>query len=264
MNATSPTSDAPATGAAALPAPPRAEQRPHSFERHGVRVDDPWHWLKDQSYPTIDDEDVLSYLRAENAYFETAMAPHQPLIDTLFQEMRGRIPEDDSSVPVRDGEWLYWWAFQPGAQYRSWYRRPVAGGDQQPIYDEPAEVVVSALLDGMDRWVREGRPMPKAARVARKGRGVVRDAGSGNMTGGVRPPWIAAPSAAYLTDFETRCGLVYDTKIPFTAARLRRLYGDYATYRRRFEAAKAAAIRDGYLLPEDAARVHPVAKPSDF
>jgi oligopeptidase B len=139
MNATSPTSDAPATGAAALPAPPRAEQRPHSFERHGVRVDDPWHWLKDQSYPTIDDEDVLSYLRAENAYFETAMAPHQPLIDTLFQEMRGRIPEDDSSVPVRDGDWLYWWAFQPGAQYRSWYRRPAGGGDQQLIYDEPAE-----------------------------------------------------------------------------------------------------------------------------
>ena len=57
---------------------------------------------------------MLSYLRAENAYFEAAMAPHQPLIETLFQEMRGRIPEDDSSVPQRDGDWLYWWAFQPG------------------------------------------------------------------------------------------------------------------------------------------------------
>ena len=127
------------TAKSQLPAAPRAEQRPHSFERHGIRVDDPYHWLKDQSYPTIDDEDVLSYLRAENAYFEAAMAPHQPLIETLFQEMRGRIPEDDSSVPVRDGDWLYWWAFQPGAQYRSWYRRPAAGGDQQLIYDEPAE-----------------------------------------------------------------------------------------------------------------------------
>ena len=122
-----------------LPAPPRAEQRPYSFERHGIRVEDPWHWLKDDSYPTVDDEDVLSYLRAENAYFEAAMAPHQPLIDTLFQEMRGRIPEDDSSVPVRDGDWLYWWAFQPGAQYRSWYRRPAAGGEPQLIFDEPVE-----------------------------------------------------------------------------------------------------------------------------
>lgn len=109
-----------------LPPPPRAEQRPHSFERHGVTVQDPWSWLRDSSYPTVDDEDVLSYLRAENAYFEAAMAPHQPLIDTLFQEMRGRIQEDDSSVPQRDGDWLYWWAFQTGAQYRTWYRRRAA------------------------------------------------------------------------------------------------------------------------------------------
>jgi len=122
-----------------LPPPPVAEQRPHSFERHGITVQDPWHWLKDQSYPTVDDEDVLSYLRAENSYFEAAMAPHQPLVETLFQEMRGRIPEDDSSVPVRDGDWLYWWAFTPGAQYRSWYRRPVVGGDRQMVFDEPAE-----------------------------------------------------------------------------------------------------------------------------
>jgi len=122
-----------------LPAPPRAEQRPHSFEHHGIRVEDPWHWLKDDSYPNVDDADVLAYLRAENAYFEAAMAPHRQLIDTLFQEMRGRIPEDDSSVPVRDGDWLYWWAFQPGAQYRTWYRRPAGGGEAQAIYDEPAE-----------------------------------------------------------------------------------------------------------------------------
>ena len=51
----------------------------------------------------------------------------RPLVETLFEEMKGRIKEDESSVPVRDGDWLYWWAFEPGAQYRSWYRRPVAG-----------------------------------------------------------------------------------------------------------------------------------------
>ena len=125
---------------AQLPPPPVAPQRPYSFERHGVRVDDPWHWLKDQSYPVVDDEDVLAYLRAENAYYEAAMAPHQPLIETLFQEMRGRIPEDDSSVPVRDGDFFYWWAFAPGAQYRTWYRRPlVLGGVPQTVFDEAAE-----------------------------------------------------------------------------------------------------------------------------
>jgi oligopeptidase B len=119
--------------------PPRAEQRPFSYERHGVTIEDPWHWLRDPDYPQVGKTDILEYLTAENDYFTAAMAPHQPLIETLFEEMKGRIKEDESSVPVRDGEWLYWWAFRAGAQYRSWYRRPARGGDEVLIYDEPAE-----------------------------------------------------------------------------------------------------------------------------
>jgi oligopeptidase B len=125
--------------ATSLPAPPRAEKRPHAYERHGYRIEDPYHWLKDQGYPKIDDADVLAYLKAENAYFEAAMKPHAALVETLFQEMKGRQKEDESSVPVKDGDWLYWWAFKPGAQYRTWYRKPVAGGADQVILDEPAE-----------------------------------------------------------------------------------------------------------------------------
>ena len=116
------------TTATTLPAPPRAEQRPYSFERHGVRVEDPYAWLRDKGYPKVDDKDVLDYLKAENAYFEAAMKPHAALVETLFQEMKGRIKEDDASVPLRDGDWLYWSAFKPGTQYRFWYRKPVAGG----------------------------------------------------------------------------------------------------------------------------------------
>ena len=127
------------TQASELPAPPDAEQRPYSYERHGYTVEDPYFWLKDQGYPKVDDEDVLAYLKAENAYFEAAMKPHQALVETLFQEMKGRIKEDDSSVPVKDGDWLYWWAFKPGAQYRVWHRKPVGGGKEQVILDEPAE-----------------------------------------------------------------------------------------------------------------------------
>jgi oligopeptidase B len=122
-----------------LPAPPCAEKRPFSYERHGVTVEDPYHWLRDPGYPDVADPDILSYLEAENAYFEAAMAPHRGLIDTLFAEMRGRMAEDDSSVPVKDGDWLYWWAFAPGAQYRTWYRRRVDGGVEQVIFDEAAE-----------------------------------------------------------------------------------------------------------------------------
>ena len=127
------------TNPSSLPAPPTAEQRPYSYERHGVTIEDPWHWLRDPKYPEVDDPDVLAYLKAENAYFDGWKAQHQGLIDTLFEEMKGRIKEDDSSVPIRDGDYLYWWAFKPGAQYRTWYRKPIGGGDDQIIFDEPVE-----------------------------------------------------------------------------------------------------------------------------
>jgi oligopeptidase B len=120
-----------------LPAPPTAEQRPYSYEAHGVTIEDPWQWLR--QYPEVTDPDILAYLHAEKDYFEAWKAQHQELIDQLFEEMKGRIKEDDSSVPIRDGDFLYWWAFRPGAQYRTWYRKPVAGGDDQVIFDEPVE-----------------------------------------------------------------------------------------------------------------------------
>ncbi|HEY0412555.1 MAG TPA: S9 family peptidase [Allosphingosinicella sp.] len=122
-----------------LPEPPRAEPRPYSYERHGITVEDSWHWLRDPGYPEVTHEDVLGYLKAENAYFEAAMAPHRGLVDTLFEEMKGRIKEDEASVPIRDGDWLYWWAFTPGAQYRTWYRKSVAGGADEVVLDEAGE-----------------------------------------------------------------------------------------------------------------------------
>ncbi|MEA3002326.1 MAG: oligopeptidase [Sphingomonadales bacterium] len=122
-----------------LPPPPCAEQRPYSYQCHGETIEDPWHWLRDPDYPKVEDAQILDYLKAENSYFEAAMAPHRPLVDSLFEEMKGRVKEDESSVPIRDGDWLYWWAFAAGAQYRTWYRRPAAGGGEEVIFDEPAE-----------------------------------------------------------------------------------------------------------------------------
>lgn len=116
--------------------PPIAEQRPHSYSRHGYTVSDPYHWLKDQSYPQVDDEDVLDYLKAENRWFEQNMADQKGLTEELFEEMKARIKEDESSVPQKDGDWIYWTAFDEGAQYKKWYRRAVAGGADFLILDE--------------------------------------------------------------------------------------------------------------------------------
>jgi oligopeptidase B len=127
-----------------LPSPPKAEQRPHKYAHHGHEIEDPYAWLRDQGYPQVTDENVLAYLRQENEYFEAAMAPHRPLVDELFEEMKGRIKEDESSVPIRDGDWLYWWAFKPGAQYRSWYRRQVSS-TKQPVRPYRSEPQASAV-----------------------------------------------------------------------------------------------------------------------
>jgi oligopeptidase B len=118
--------------------PPVAQKRPHSVTHHGITVSDDYAWLRDPGYPEVTDKEVLAHLEAENAWFEARMAPHQPLIDSLFTEMRARIKEADTSVPQKDGDYLYWIEFEEGAEYKKWWRRPVAGGDDQLILDEVA------------------------------------------------------------------------------------------------------------------------------
>jgi len=127
---------------ATLTTPPVAQRRPHSISMHGRMIEDPWFWLRDPGYPDVKDKDVLAYLEAENRWFEQAMAPQRGMTDALFTEMKARIKEDDSSVPQKDGDYVYWRAFEVGAQYRKWYRRPVGapedGSADQLIIDEPA------------------------------------------------------------------------------------------------------------------------------
>lgn len=121
-----------------LPKPPVAATRPHSFTAHGVTIEDPWAWLKDPAYPTVTDKDVLAYLEEENRFFEAVMEPLKPLSETLFKEMRGRIKEDEATVPQKDGDWLYWTDYETGGEYPRWWRRHVDGGEDVMILDEPA------------------------------------------------------------------------------------------------------------------------------
>jgi len=127
-----------------LPKPPIAERRQHAFTAHGHTIQDPYAWLKDPNYLEVNDPDILGYLKEENAYFEAVMKPLEPLTDRLYEEMKGRIKEDDASVPQKDGDWLYWTAFEAGGQYRKWWRKPIAGGEDELLLDEPA------LADGKE------------------------------------------------------------------------------------------------------------------
>ncbi|SLJ94526.1 S9 family peptidase [Novosphingobium mathurense] len=118
--------------------PPQAAKKPHSVTHHGLSVSDDYAWLRDPGYPQVTDKEVLAHLEAENRWFEARMADRKDAIDTLFKEMRARIKEADKSVPQKDGDWLYWIEFEEGAEYKKWWRRPVAGGEDQLILDEVA------------------------------------------------------------------------------------------------------------------------------
>lgn len=121
--------------------PPIAARRTHRYTRHGVTVEDPYAWLKDPNYPDVSDPDILAYLNAENAYFDSVMAPYQPLVQSLFEELKEREPQEDSGVPYRRGAWWYQWRFEHGAQYRTWLRAPRAttgaDADTAPAPDDP-------------------------------------------------------------------------------------------------------------------------------
>jgi len=102
---------------------PKARRSVKKQTHHGKTHEDPYYWLKDPSYPDVKDAKILKYLRAENKYYETVMNDHLDLTEDLFNEVKGRIKEDDEGVPWREGAFEYRWEFKKGAQYRTWSRR---------------------------------------------------------------------------------------------------------------------------------------------
>ena len=115
---------------------PHAEVKHYQAEYHGLTITDNYHWLRDQSYPEVNDKPVLDYLKAENDYYASFLAPHQKLVDTLFEEFKGRVNETDTSVPWQKNGYEYRWYFQPGKEYRTWARRKLDSEVEQVFMDE--------------------------------------------------------------------------------------------------------------------------------
>jgi oligopeptidase B len=112
------------------PAPPVARIEPKTITQLGRTRVDNYAWLKDDNWqevmrdPSLLRADVRAYLEAENAYREAVMAPTAALQERIYQEMRGRTKEDDSSVPAPDGAWEYYRRFETGAQHPIYARKP--------------------------------------------------------------------------------------------------------------------------------------------
>ena len=122
-------------------APPIA--KPKSVERvvHGERLVDDYAWLRASNWrevmrdPSVLEPEIREYLEAENRYSEKSFKKTARLKKKLIAEMRGRIKEDDSTVPARDGSFAYFVRYREGGQHPLMYRVPSAGGAEQMLLD---------------------------------------------------------------------------------------------------------------------------------
>jgi oligopeptidase B len=120
---------------------PSTPRRPQSFTAHGITVVDDYAWLKDANWqevlrdPSVLKADIRKYLEAENDYTESLLGHTAGLQKKLVAEMRGRIKEDDSSVPAPDGPYAYLRKFRDGGQHEMFGRCPRDGGQIEIVLD---------------------------------------------------------------------------------------------------------------------------------
>ena len=129
---------------------PEAAIESHTAEYHGQTLSDDYHWLKDQGYPEVNDEAVINYLKAENAYYQEFLDPHKQLVDTVFEEFKGRTDEQETSVPYVDNGYEYRWYFEAGADYRIRVRKNLDTGKESIFLNE------NILAEGHDYFVLGG------------------------------------------------------------------------------------------------------------
>jgi oligopeptidase B len=125
--------------------PPRAERRPVATTHHGITRTDEYAWLRAENWqevfrdPGALDPGIRAHLEAENAYQEALMADTKALRERLFAEMKGRIKEDDSSVPMRDGPYSYGMLYVAGGEQPSFFRVADGGAEREIILDGDRE-----------------------------------------------------------------------------------------------------------------------------
>lgn len=138
--------------------PPRTEHRPHADTRHNITRIDEYAWLRAENWqevfkdPSTLDPAIRGHLEAENAYQASLMEDTAELRGELFAEMKGRIKEDDSSVPMKDGPYAYGSSFKLGGEQPRYFRIPDGGGTEEIILDGDREAEGKAYfrIGGVD------------------------------------------------------------------------------------------------------------------
>lgn len=117
------------------PRPPVAARIPVEHTLHGERRVDDYAYFRDREHP-----ETIPYLERENAYTDAMVAHKKALEDRLYDEIVGRIKEDDDTVPVKDGAWFYQSRTFKGKQYPVHLRRRGSlDAPEETLLDENAE-----------------------------------------------------------------------------------------------------------------------------
>ncbi|MFC3209085.1 S9 family peptidase [Aquamicrobium soli] len=138
--------------------PPQAARHSVSDTRHGITRSDDYAWLRADNWqdvfrdPSLLAPEIRRHLDAENAYQTALMSDTAALRKALFAEMKGRIKEDDSSVPMKDGPFAYGSSFRLGGEQPRYFRTPRDGGEETILLDGDAEASGAAYfrLGGID------------------------------------------------------------------------------------------------------------------
>jgi len=121
--------------------PPLAQKNEKKDSHHGIERTDYYGWLRDDNWqevmrdPSVLNPKIREFLEQENAYQTALMENTKTKQSELFEEMKGRIKQDDSSVPMVDGEWAYGVSYVEGGEQPRFVREPAAGGKQQMLLD---------------------------------------------------------------------------------------------------------------------------------
>jgi oligopeptidase B len=117
--------------------PPIARKEPKELEKHGhIRIDD-YYWLNDR-----ENHEVISYLAAENTYTEEMMKPTEALQAKLFEEIKGRVKQNDMSVPYNLRGYSYYTRFEEGQEYPVYCRKKLSKDAQDVLIPTGEEAII--------------------------------------------------------------------------------------------------------------------------
>lgn len=130
---------------------PVAEIKPHFRELHNDKVVDNYYWMYDYFGKGPDSTKAVDYLKAENAYLDTAMSGTKKMQSVLFEEMKSRIKEKDESLPIFKNGYFYYSRTEEGKQYFKYCRKKTS-------MDAPEEVLldINQMAEGHPYYAASG------------------------------------------------------------------------------------------------------------